>query len=114
MRALSFDALARLRNHVITGFIFMMPVLIVLAVMRFWSHLLALGGRSSKLLHVHTVMGPSGDAVMGIDSAALNARLKQLGKGIVTFSSAAQEPARVDPPRPSLPSRPEDHGRTFG
>jgi hypothetical protein len=32
MRAMLFAAFARLRNHVITGFIFIMPVLITLAV----------------------------------------------------------------------------------
>jgi uncharacterized membrane protein len=67
MRAMLFAAFARLRNHIITGFIFILPVLITLIViMRFWNHLLVLGGRSSKLLHVHTVLGPSGDAVMAI------------------------------------------------
>ena len=58
---------ARLRNHVVTGFIFIMPVLITVAVIeKFWSRLLAVGGRFSKLLRVHTVAGPSGDAVMAI------------------------------------------------
>ena len=58
---------ARLRNHVVTGFIFIMPVLITIAVIeRFWSHLLAVGTKFSKLLRVHTVFGPSGDAVMAI------------------------------------------------
>lgn len=58
---------ARLRNHVVTGFIFIMPVLITLAVIgKFWNHLLKLGARVSKLLRVDTVLGPSGDAVMAV------------------------------------------------
>jgi uncharacterized membrane protein len=58
---------ARLRNHVITGFIFVMPVLITVAViMKFWNHLLKIGGTCSKLLRVDTVLGPSGDAVMAV------------------------------------------------
>ena len=57
----------RLRNHIITGFIFIMPVLISLAVlMKFWTHLLNIGGRVSRLLRVDTVLGPSGDAVMAV------------------------------------------------
>jgi uncharacterized membrane protein len=60
-------SLARLRNHVVTGFIFVMPVLITVAVIeKFWSRLLAVGGKLSKLLRVHTLLGPSGDAVMAI------------------------------------------------
>jgi uncharacterized membrane protein len=67
MRAMVQTTLAHLRNHVITGFIFIMPVLITLAViLRFWNHLLRFGGRTSKLLRVDTVLGPSGDAVMAV------------------------------------------------
>jgi uncharacterized membrane protein len=59
--------LARLRNHIVTGFIFIMPVLITVAVMaKFWKDLLKLGAACSKLLRVDTVLGPSGDAVMAI------------------------------------------------
>ena len=58
---------ARLRNHVITGFIFIMPVLITVAViMKFWNQLLKVGKSCSKLLRVDTVLGPSGDAVMAV------------------------------------------------
>jgi uncharacterized membrane protein len=57
----------RLRSHIVTGFIFIMPVLITLAVlMKFWSHLLKGGSRLAKLLHVNTVFGPPGDAVMAV------------------------------------------------
>jgi uncharacterized membrane protein len=67
MRTMLETTLARLRNHVITGFIFVMPVLITVAViMKFWNQLLKLGGRISQLLRVDTVLGPSGDAVMAI------------------------------------------------
>src|SRR5215831_15384484 len=42
----------RLRSHIVTGFIFIMPVLITLAVlMKFWNHLLKVGSRLAKLLH---------------------------------------------------------------
>jgi uncharacterized membrane protein len=58
---------ASLRNHVVTGFIFLMPVLITVAVIeKFWSRLLVVGGKLSKPLRVHTLFGPSGDAVMAI------------------------------------------------
>jgi uncharacterized membrane protein len=51
----------------VTGFIFIMPVLITLAVIaRFWNHLLAIGAKCSKLLRIDTVLGPSGDAVMAV------------------------------------------------
>jgi uncharacterized membrane protein len=56
-----------IRNHVITGFIFLMPVLITLAVIsKFWTHLLKAGNRVSKLIHVHTLLGPNGDAIMAL------------------------------------------------
>src|SRR5262245_4794924 len=58
---------ARLRNHTVTGFIFIMPVLIVLAVLgSFWKHLLKVGGMFSRLFRVDTVLGPSGDAVAAV------------------------------------------------
>jgi uncharacterized membrane protein len=61
------SVLARLRSHVITGFIFIMPVLITLAVvLRFWKHLLKIGATLSRVLRVDTVLGPSGDAVMAV------------------------------------------------
>jgi uncharacterized membrane protein len=67
MRTMLETGLARLRNHVVTGFIFIMPVLITIAViMKFWNQLLKLGGRISQLLRVDTVLGPSGDAVMAV------------------------------------------------
>jgi len=53
------------RNHIITGFIFLMPVLITLAVIsKFWKTLLNLGGKVSKLIRVDTLLGPNGDAIM--------------------------------------------------
>jgi uncharacterized membrane protein len=58
---------SRIRNHIVTGFIFVMPVLVTLAVlMRFWDHMLKIGGRLSKLTRIHTVVGPSGDAVVAV------------------------------------------------
>jgi uncharacterized membrane protein len=58
---------SRLRKLIVTGFIFIMPLLISLAVlMRFWKHILSVGGRLSKLLRIDTVLGPSGDAVVAV------------------------------------------------
>ena len=60
-------ALARLRHHIVTGFIFIMPVLITVAVlMKFWKRLLQIGNACSRFLRVDTVLGPSGDAVMAV------------------------------------------------
>jgi uncharacterized membrane protein len=58
---------SRLRKLIVTGFIFIMPVLISLAVlMRFWKHILRVGGLLSRVLRVDTVLGPSGDAVIAV------------------------------------------------
>ena len=55
----------KLRNHIITGFIFVMPVLITLAVIgKFWNDLLKMGAKLSKFIHLHTVIGPSADAIL--------------------------------------------------
>jgi uncharacterized membrane protein len=55
----------RVRNHIVTGFIFIMPVLICVAVIsRFWKHLLRVGGILSRGLRIDTVLGPSGDAIV--------------------------------------------------
>jgi uncharacterized membrane protein len=58
---------SRLRKLIVTGFIFIMPVLISLAVlMRFWKHILKVGSLLSRLLRIDTVFGPSGDAVVAV------------------------------------------------
>ena len=55
------------RKHIITGFIFIMPVLITIAVIgKFWHKLLALGTKVSKMLHVDTIMGGGWDAIFAI------------------------------------------------
>ena len=55
----------RVRNLIVSGFLFIMPVLICLAVIsRFWKHLLKVGGLLSRGLRIDTALGPSGDAVM--------------------------------------------------
>jgi len=55
----------RVRNHIVTGFIFIMPVLICLVVLsRFWKHLLRVGGLLSRGLRIDTFLGPSGDAIV--------------------------------------------------
>lgn len=59
--------LARVRNHLVTGFLFIMPVLITFVVLaRFWDKLLKVGRACSRFLRVDTVLGPSGDAVMAV------------------------------------------------
>src|SRR5215471_1733363 len=56
-----------IRNHIITGFIFLMPVLITIAVIgKFWKGLLKAGNRVSRLIHVHTLLGPNGDAIIAL------------------------------------------------
>jgi uncharacterized membrane protein len=58
---------SRLRRLIVTGFIFIMPVLISLAVlMRFWKHILRVGSLLSRLVRIDTVFGPSGDAVVAV------------------------------------------------
>ena len=58
---------SRLRKLIVTGFIFIMPVLISVAVlMRFWKHILKVGALLSRLLRIDTVFGPSGDAVVAV------------------------------------------------
>jgi uncharacterized membrane protein len=59
--------LARLRKLLVTGFIFIMPVLITIAVlMRFEKNLLKVGSALNKLLRINSVLGPAGDAVMAV------------------------------------------------
>jgi len=56
-----------IRNHVITGFIFLMPVLISIAVVgKFWNRLLGLGNKVSKVIHVDTLLGATGDAIIAV------------------------------------------------
>jgi len=56
-----------LRNHIITGFIFLMPVLISIVVVgKFWGKLLIAGKKASKLIHTDTLLGPSGDAIIAL------------------------------------------------
>jgi len=57
----------KLHKHIITGFIFVMPVLIILAVIgKFWGDLLKMGAKVSKFIHLHSVIGPSADALLAI------------------------------------------------
>jgi uncharacterized membrane protein len=59
--------LARLRNRIVSGFIFIMPVLITLVILgQFWKHLLNIGSTLSRLLKVDTVLGQAGDAVAAV------------------------------------------------
>jgi uncharacterized membrane protein len=61
------STLARLRNLIVSGFIFIMPVLITVIILgQFWKHLLRIGSALSKLLRVDTILGPPGDAVAAV------------------------------------------------
>jgi len=52
---------------VITGFVFLMPVLISIAVLeKFWAQLLKIGNKVSKLLLLNTLLGATGDAIIAI------------------------------------------------
>ncbi|HEX5152965.1 MAG TPA: hypothetical protein VFW07_16055 [Parafilimonas sp.] len=56
-----------IRNHIVTGFIFLMPVLISIAVIsKFWSKMLQAGNKVSKLIRVDTLLGPAGDAIIAL------------------------------------------------
>jgi len=56
-----------IRNHIITGFIFLMPVLISIAVIgKFWGKLLQAGNKVSKLFRIDTLLGSSGDAIIAV------------------------------------------------
>jgi uncharacterized membrane protein len=56
-----------IRNHIVTGFIFLMPVLISLAVIsKFWGKMLQAGNKISKLIRIDTLLGPSGDAIIAL------------------------------------------------
>ena len=55
------------RNHIITGFIFLMPVLISIAVVgKFWNMLLKGGNKVSKFIRIDTVLGSNGDAIVAL------------------------------------------------
>jgi uncharacterized membrane protein len=57
----------KLRNHIITGFIFVMPILICLIVIgKFWNDLLKYGSKVNKFIGFHSLLGSSGDAVLAL------------------------------------------------
>jgi hypothetical protein len=59
------NALKQIRNHIVTGFIFVLPTLVVIFVMsKYWKYLVAFGGKLSKLIFLDTVLGPIGDAIL--------------------------------------------------
>ena len=56
-----------LRNHIITGFVFFMPVLISLVIIStFWNKLLRVGSKLAKLMKIDTVFGSTGDAIVTV------------------------------------------------
>jgi uncharacterized membrane protein len=61
------NVLARLRNRIVSGFIFIMPVLITVLILgQFWKRLLKIGSGLSKMLRIDTVLGAAGDAVAAV------------------------------------------------
>lgn len=56
-----------LRKHIVTGFIFLMPVFITISVVsKYWSRLITLGGKLNRLFFLDTLLGTTGDAVMAV------------------------------------------------
>jgi uncharacterized membrane protein len=56
-----------IRGHIVTGFIFVLPLLITISVIsKYWKQLIAVGAKLSKLFFLDTVLGSAGDAVMAI------------------------------------------------
>ena len=54
-----------LRRHLITGFIFLMPVLIGIAVIsKFWETVKTIGNKVSKFLYIDALLGPAGDVIV--------------------------------------------------
>lgn len=57
--------LKKIRNHIITGFIFVLPTLVIIFVIsKYWKYLVAFGGKLSKFIFLDTILGPVGDAIL--------------------------------------------------
>jgi hypothetical protein len=59
------SALKQIRNHIVTGFIFVLPTLVIVFVIsKYWKYLVSFGGKLSKVIFLDTVLGPIGDAIL--------------------------------------------------
>lgn len=59
------SAFKAMRNHIVTGFIFVLPTLVVVFVIsKYWKYLVSFGGKLSKFIFLDTVLGPIGDAIL--------------------------------------------------
>jgi uncharacterized membrane protein len=58
-------ALKQIRNHIVTGFIFVLPTLVIVFVIsKYWKYLVSFGGKLSKFIFLDTILGPIGDAIL--------------------------------------------------
>lgn len=56
-----------IRRHIITGFIFLMPVFVAVALInKFWDKIIAVAGKVSKLLFIDVLLGPGGNVVVAL------------------------------------------------
>jgi len=55
------------RRHIITGFIFLMPVLVAIAVIsKFWNKIMAVAEKVSKLFFIDALIGPGGNVLVAL------------------------------------------------
>jgi uncharacterized membrane protein len=56
-----------IRRHIITGFIFLMPVLVAIAVIsKFWDKIMAIADKVSKLFFIDALIGPGGNVLVAL------------------------------------------------
>ena len=55
------------RRHIVTGFIFLMPVLVAIAVInKFWDKIMAIADKVSRLLFINALLGPGGNVLVAL------------------------------------------------
>ncbi|OQP56064.1 hypothetical protein A4H97_21010 [Niastella yeongjuensis] len=56
-----------IRRHIITGFIFLMPVLVAVALInKFWDKIITVAAKVSKLLFINALIGPGGNVLVAL------------------------------------------------
>jgi uncharacterized membrane protein len=56
-----------IRRHIITGFIFLMPVFVAVALInKFWDKIIAVAGKVSNLLFIDVLLGPGGNVIVAL------------------------------------------------
>ncbi|MBO9200807.1 MULTISPECIES: hypothetical protein [Niastella] len=56
-----------IRRHIITGFIFLMPVLVAVALInKFWDRIMTVSAKVAKLLFIDALMGPGGNVLVAL------------------------------------------------